>query len=59
VLKDSVAKALAEESFVTDKHVGGTQLARLKFADKALRLGKSPHQKSSVAKKTFATNSSI
>ena len=59
VLEDGVAKALAEESFIANEHVGGTQLARFQFADKPLRLGESPHQKSSVVRKSFATDSSI
>jgi hypothetical protein len=59
MLEDGIAKAFAEERFVAHEHIGWTQLARLEFADKPLRLRKSPHQKSSVAEKTFATNSSI
>ena len=43
MLEDRIAKALAKKRLVTDKHVGRTQLARLKFTDKAFGLGEGTH----------------
>ena len=47
VLENRLAAALAEEDFVADEHVGGTQLAGFDLGDEAVGLGEGPHQKPS------------
>jgi len=59
VLEDRVSKALAEKGLVTHEDVGGAQLARFQFADKALGLGEGPHQISPVPVKLIILDSSI
>ena len=44
MFENGVAKTLAEKSLIANKHISRTQLPRLKFADKAFGLGKSPHE---------------
>ena len=44
MLKDGVAEALAEKSFVADEDVGGAEFARFQLADEALGLGEGAHQ---------------
>ena len=55
VLEDGVAKALAEEGLVAHEDVGGAQLARFQFADKALGLGEGLHPIHVVARSLVST----
>ncbi len=53
MLEDGVAKAFAEEGFIAHENVGGAELARFQFADKALGLGEGLHPISSVVAKVI------
>jgi len=44
MFEDGVPAAFAEKRFVSDQHIGRLQLARLKFGEEPIGLGKTAHQ---------------